>query len=458
MLLRRTPPSHLHGDFTLLIAIGALIIQIPQNLHIPSTRSNRSNKSALTSICLMKLEAVGVSGKRYLFVVLILAANLLATSEALDVPGDLDGDNMVSDQEMERAELDREKGKIDLDGLEDIRQIFESYPRTVEDSAGNVVTIYKPLERVVVLNKAAVEVMRSLGAEDLIVAVDQNTAGESVFFPEISGLPNVGSLSSPDTEAVLEQRPDAVIHYATVMVSGAEHLQSELESTDPTIAVIRLDLSKPESYVQEVQSLAHLIEREDEAREYLDFYNASTVGISEKVADLGEDEKPRVYLEIWGEYKTSSSSSASHQKLAMAGGSNVFESLSVTYPVVDPESVIVEDPDVIIKLCGAGDVQIGGYGADDLSEMEALRDEIVTRPGWGEISAVKEGRVYVVSNDILSGAKHFIGVAYLAKLLHPDLFEDLDPVAEHREYLTRFQGLDYDLEEHGAFIYPPIEA
>ncbi|KUK44133.1 MAG: ABC transporter substrate-binding protein [Methanothrix sp.] len=382
----------------------------------------------------MKLEVVGVSGKRYLFIVLILAANLLATSAALDVPVDLD------------------------DGLEDKRQIFESYPRAVADSTGNVITIYKPLERVVVLNKAAAEVMRSLEAEDLIVAVDQNTAGESVFFPELSGLPSVGSLSSPDTEAVLEQRPDAVIHYATVMVSGGDQLRSELGSVDPSIAMIRLDLSKPESYVQEVQSLAHLIEREEEAREYLGFYNASTIGISERVDDLDEDEKPRVYLEIWGEYKTASSSSASHQKLAMAGGENIFENLSVTYPVVDPEKVIVEDPDVIIKLCGAGDVQVGGYGADDLSEMEALRDGLLSRPGWGEISAVKEGRVYVISNDVLSGAKHFIGVAYMAKVLHPELFEDLDPVAEHQEYLTRFQRLDYDLGEHGAFIYPPIEA
>ncbi|KQC15739.1 MAG: hypothetical protein APR56_12555, partial [Methanosaeta sp. SDB] len=331
-----------------------------------------------------------MSGKRYLFIVLILAANLLATSAALDVPVDLD------------------------DGLEDKRQIFESYPRAVADSTGNVITIYKPLERVVVLNKAAAEVMRSLEAEDLIVAVDQNTAGESVFFPELSGLPSVGSLSSPDTEAVLEQRPDAVIHYATVMVSGGDQLRSELGSVDPSIAMIRLDLSKPESYVQEVQSLAHLIEREEEAREYLGFYNASTIGISERVDDLDEDEKPRVYLEIWGEYKTASSSSASHQKLAMAGGENIFENLSVTYPVVDPEKVIVEDPDVIIKLCGAGDVQVGGYGADDLSEMEALRDGLLSRPGWGEISAVKEGRVYVISNDVLSGAKHFIGVAYMA--------------------------------------------
>lgn len=304
----------------------------------------------------MKFETVGLSRNKYLFVVFILAAHLVAASAALGVPGDLDGDNVVSVQEMEQAQQNYQNGEIDLDGLEDIRHIFESYPRTVADSAGNEVTIYKPLKRVVVLNKVAVEVMLSLDAEDLIVAVDQNTAEESVFFAELSGLPNVGSLSSPDTEAVLEQHPYAVIHYATVMVSGGDQLQADLESVDPSIAIIRLDFSKPESYVQEVEALGLLLEREEEAREYLGFYNASTIGISEKVVDLDEEEKPRVYLEIWGEYKTASASSASHQKLDLAGGRNIFEKLSTTYPVIDPESVIVEDPDIIIKLCGAGDV------------------------------------------------------------------------------------------------------
>lgn len=82
----------------------------------------------------------------------------------------------------------------------------------------------------------------------------------------------------------------------------------------------------------------------------------------------------------------------------------------------------------------------------------ALRDEVAGRPGWDEIDAVKNDQVYVLSNDILGGAQHFIGVSYLAKLFHPDRFPDLDPVALHQEYLTRFQGLDLQ----GVYIYPEM--
>jgi len=43
-----------------------------------------------------------------------------------------------------------------------------------------------------------------------------------------------------------------------------------------------------------------------------------------------------------------------------------------------------------------------------------------------------------------------------AKWLYPDLFGDLDPEQVHQEYIDRFQNVDYDLKEHGAFVYPPM--
>lgn len=78
----------------------------------------------------------------------------------------------------------------------------------------------------------------------------------------------------------------------------------------------------------------------------------------------------------------------------------------------------------------------------------------MSRPGWDDINAVKNGDVYILSIDVFAGAKYFVGLNYLAKILHPDLFSDLDPEAVHQEYITRFQGLDYDLDKHGVFVYP----
>lgn len=136
----------------------------------------------------------------------------------------------------------------------------------------------------------------------------------------------------------------------------------------------------------------------------------------------------------------------------ISGCENIFGDLALSYTDVDLERVIERNPEIVIKLCGAGDKNFGGYDEDDTSEMEALRDAVASRPGWDAIDAAKNDQVYVLSNYILGGAQHFIGVAYLAKLFHPDLFAELDPVAVHREYLTRFQGL----ELQGVYIYPEM--
>ena len=388
------------------------------------------------------------------FILCMLLAAMPAAAQDLVVPGDGNGDKVVSSEELEIAEQLHKDGKITSDQLEEIRHIHENYPKIVKDSAGREVTIWKPLRNIVVFNSETIEVMRSLMAQDTIIGIGKYTKEDVLFFPEISKLPGVGSVWSPDCEAVLALHPDAVFLYATFSRSKAENIQKTIESADPAITIVRLDCHKPESYVEEVEKLGVILEREDEAREYLDFYQSCVDGITELVSGLSEDEKPRVYLESWADYRTCTQGAGWHQKLVMAGGSNIFGDMAVSYADVEPESVIVRDPEVVIKLCGAGKLKFGGYGEDDTSEMEDLLENVINRPGWDNVTAVRNGDVYVLSNDILGGAKYFIGVAYMAKLFHPDLFEEIDPEAIHQEYLTRFQGLDYSFDEQGVFVYP----
>jgi iron complex transport system substrate-binding protein len=89
--------------------------------------------------------------------------------------------------------------------------------------------------------------------------------------------------------------------------------------------------------------------------------------------------------------------------------------------------------------------------------MLAVRDRMMNRSGWSNLTAVKNGQVYVISNEIYGGSHFFVGVSYLAKVFYPDLFKDLDPRAIHQEYITRFQGMDQDLNKHGVFFAPEVE-
>ena len=58
--------------------------------------------------------------------------------------------------------------------------------------------------------------------------------------------------------------------------------------------------------------------------------------------------------------------------------------------------------------------------------------------------------MHVIAVNILSD-NSWIGTVYLAKLVQPNLFQDLDPRELHQEYLTRFLGLDFDIYKQGLF-------
>ena len=127
---------------------------------------------------------------------------------------------------------------------------------------------------------------------------------------------------------------------------------------------------------------------------------------------------------------------------------------------VDPEVIMERNPDIIVRVAPWA---AGGYGvaADDTTELEVLREELMSRPELQNVAAVKDGRVYIIANHLVSffprcGCRQFLQIAYQAKWFHPELFEDLDPQAIHQEYLTEFQGLDCDLSESGVFVYPPL--
>ncbi len=150
--------------------------------------------------------------------------------------------------------------------------------------------------------------------------------------------------------------------------------------------------------------------------------------------------------------------SGEHSYIDFSGGVDIFNGASGS---VNPEDVVAQNPDIIVKLISYSD-EAGGYqlDADDTAGLEAIRAEIMSRPELQNVNAVKTGRVYVITSEIGStysnSCRVFLQIAYNAKWFHPELFEDLDPQAIHQEYLTRFQGLDIDLNENGVFVYPPL--
>ncbi|MFA7375568.1 MAG: hypothetical protein WCZ26_09220, partial [Methanothrix soehngenii] len=138
-----------------------------------------------------------------------------AFAKGIDVPGDSNGDKIVSTEEQKAAEKLSQEGQITKAQLEEIKNIHENYPKTITDSANQMVTIYKPIQRAVIAYwiDAAIT-LQALKAEDSIIGITAPIAEQQTLFPKLSRLPVVGEIprvESLDFEKILELEPDVVI-------------------------------------------------------------------------------------------------------------------------------------------------------------------------------------------------------------------------------------------------------
>jgi iron complex transport system substrate-binding protein len=326
---------------------------------------------------------------------------------------------------------------------------------TVIDSLDRIVTVKKPVERFVVCYMK-LEMIRSLKvSKDRIVGVHytvQRDKGNIVFFPEYQDKPTV---ASEDPESVLKLCPDLVtVHLSSSW--GRDHLQDVCEAAGIPVFRARGG-SCGIGVVEEMEKFGYILDKKDEAAEFIDWYEGVENSIMEKVESIPEGDKPKVYLE-YARYKTLAET---HSHIAKTGGKSIFKVIKGSQ-AVDPEAVARLNPDIILIRGGRQDFAIGGYGIDDTTELKEAREELMSRKELEDVTAVKTGKVYVFNSYITgymrpAGARQFILDAYQAKWFNPELFEDLDPKALHQEYLTRFQGLDIDLDEKGIFVYHPEE-
>ena len=342
----------------------------------------------------------------------------------------------------------------DLAAVQDAAASYRPAARIVTDSSGRIYTVNAAPSRIVVMNGETLETLRSLGVDpSIIVGIDKYSADRPSFFPEYADTPVVGSIWSPDYEAIVSLRPDAVFLYATTSKDACDEIQNKLESTIPGVRVFRFDCYQPGTYASEILALGTIFDRKAEAAAFAAFYTGTLDMISARVSGIAEAERAGIYLENWKDYKTVSSGSGYEEKIRMAGGRNIFSSLPTEYPEIDPEAVIGAGPDVIVKLIGAGSYDAGGYDNEDVRAIPGYYTGLTERSGWMGLSAVKNGDLHLLHNDIFGGPQHFIGVVYMAKWCYPEVFADIDPAQIHQVYLTDYQRLSLNLED-AIFTYP----
>ena len=334
---------------------------------------------------------------------------------------------------------------------------------TYIDILGDAETVNKPIRRLANIGCFGSQVTRMFGAMDILLPIvgGDYTKKYPTFYPEISKWQIVGSKPDEiDFEEILSLKPDAVqtnIEANWALPKGPQDKRTFKEKL-PGIPIICVNMREPYVISRSLRTYGYILDKEEEAEEFIDWYEGYFNTIKSRTEGLSEDERPRVYIERTKPYVTKGASDRFGQAISLAGGNNIAANLPLTgHSInVDPEWVIEQNPEIIIRgvICQAGSCS---YETDDPSEMASWRQEILDRPELANVDAVKNKRVYALDNNWMSGGGNtIIGTAYMAKLFHPDLFNDIDPQTVHQEYVDK-NHIDFNVREHGVFFYPPLE-
>ena len=304
---------------------------------------------------------------------------------------------------------------------------------SVVDYTGKQVNLSLPIRSIVSISNMATEIICALdGGERLIGRPN------SAFPSYIEQVEIVGENSrSPDLERIVELDPDLLI--ADGMLSD----ENRKEIEDAGIPVIIDKFTDPSRAIIVTEYMGKILENETNAQEIVEYVKKYEKLIDERTAAINPDNKTRVFVEWNSPYRAASTSSGYNNYIKKAGGSNIVSNGSVQYSTIDPEWLIEQDPDVIIKLASS----TKEYTEDDLQKEY---NEIIGRSELSSLNAIKDGRTYVISGIIVGGIRSVIGELYFAKWLYPEEFEDINPKSIHEEMLQEF----FAQETMNSYAYP----
>jgi len=271
------------------------------------------------------------------------------------------------------------------------------------DGLGREVTLNELPQRIVSLAPSNTEILYAIGAQDQLVGRD-----ELSDFPEAAkDVTDIGStFDALNTELIVSLKPDLVL---AAEINTPEQVK-QLEDLGLTVYYLKNPLTLEEMYGN-LEIVAQLTGHKEEAAALIESLKARVAAVDEKIAPISS--RPNVFYELDAtdpaKPYTAGKGTFITQLIDRAGGFNIASDLE-GYPQLSLEQVVAADPAFIIL----GDARYG-----------VTPESIAQRPGWENLSAVKNGQVLPFNDDLVSrpGPRLVDALEELAKLLRPELFQ-----------------------------------
>ena len=319
-------------------------------------------------------------------------------------------------------------------GTENASQGKQSATRVVKDIDGTEVTIPKDITKVADLWHANNQVVLMLGGADTLVSTTKNVQGLPWFaqvYPRIKEIPAPVKGTDVQMEEIQKVNPQVVL--------ASNKNQIEM-ARNAGIPAVRVNFADYDGLRKTVTITADVLggKAPEIAKQYIAYLDGKIKFAEERTKSIDDANRPSVLHIVGGDnlLKVDGHKTIIDEWIRYAGGKNAItaDGPQITVTI---EEIVKADPDIII---------IGG------TQSRKGIDQLMNDPQWASLKAVQNGRVY--SNPVGTfnwdrySAESALQILWAAKLIHPELFNDVNLVKETQEFYKTF--LHYDLSADDA--------
>ncbi|MBI4498178.1 MAG: ABC transporter substrate-binding protein [Chloroflexi bacterium] len=270
------------------------------------------------------------------------------------------------------------------------------FPLTVVGDDGRRLVLQQPPRRMISLSPGHTEILFDIGVGERVVGIDDYAD----YPPAVQRLPRMG-YANPDLERIVALDADLVI-----VVTRQRRAVPELER----LGIPSLFLAEPESLeglLERILLLGEITGRRGSAETVVADMRQR---IEDIAARLHGVQGPTVFYELSPQLHTVGPKTFLGDMLVRLQLQNIAAGTTSPFPQLSQEQVISSNPDVIVL----GDIGSGESAAT-----------VAARSGWQDVSAVRNGRIILVTDiDILHrpGPRVVEGMEQLARAVYPHRF------------------------------------
>lgn len=280
---------------------------------------------------------------------------------------------------------------------------FESVEFTYSDGALEYnVKVNSPRQKAVTLSQFMTEMLLALDLGDRMVGT---ALLDNPILPEFEEAYNkipeleIGEGHSISKEAFIATGADFVSGWDMSISDQTTGSADELISKDitPFLAKSYSPDATVETVYEDFELLGKIFNVQDKASEVINNMKADIKAVTDKVGNIKEEDRVKMMVYDSGEDKAMAvGSGLANNLIELAGGNNIFADSNQPYINATWESVVSENPEVII---------VTDYLAG--SPVEEKIEFLKSHPALKNVDAIKNDRIYVIGlADISPGVRN----------------------------------------------------